>query len=141
MTITRTAPHFLRVHALLVLGALLFVLPAIASAWQTRAQPAQPVIRPVPSSVRFQQAAQQQHATDQLQKSQLQQQLHQSVSDNAKRPTVKDVRTQRQLDAADSVQRDRDRARQRDLLDRERDSSNLPRVIPKAMPAPPQSSR
>lgn len=122
-------------HALLF-GALVLALPGVAGAWQSSKPP---VIRPVPASVQFQQAAQLQHATDQLQKSQLQQQLHQSVSDVAKRPTASDVRSQQQLDAADQAQRDRDRARQQDLLDRERDASTLPRVVPKEMPAPPRS--
>jgi hypothetical protein len=99
---------------------------------------AQPVIRPVPPSVRFQQDAQQQQVRDELQKSQLQQQLQRNVSDNAKRPMAKDARARRQLDQADEAQRDRDRARQQDLLDRERDAANLPRVVPQALPAPKQ---
>jgi hypothetical protein len=135
MTITRIVRHFPLRHALLF-GAMV-ALPGIAGAWQSK----QPVIRPVPANVQFQQAARQQHTTDQLQKSQLQQQLHQSVSDNAKLPTSSDVRSQQQLDEADRAQRDRDRASQQDLLNRERDASNLPRVVPKEMPAPARSSR
>jgi transcription elongation GreA/GreB family factor len=69
----------------------------------------------------------------------LQQQLRQRVSDNAKLPTAKDARARRQLDQADQAQRDRERARQQDLLDRERDAADLPRVVPQALPAPKQS--
>ncbi|MHB1058802.1 MAG: hypothetical protein ACYC0F_13075 [Rhodanobacter sp.] len=137
MTITRPVLHF---HAMRMLlpGMLALALPGIAGAWQQSR--AQPVIRPVPASaVSFQQIAQQQQARDQLQKSQLQQQLRQGVSDNAKRPTANDPRSQRQQEQADQAQRDRDRARQQDLLDRERDASALPRVVLKDLPAPARS--
>jgi len=135
MTITRPAWHSPLLRTLLASVLTLAPLGA-ACAWQ---QPgAQPVIRSVPPSVRFQQDAQQQHVRDELQKSQLQQQLQQSVSDNAKRPMAKDARARGQLDQADQAQRDRDRARQQDLLDRERDAANLPRVVPQALPAPKQ---
>jgi hypothetical protein len=90
-------------------------------------------------SLQFQQTAQQQQTRDQLQKSQLEQQLHQGVADNAKRPTASDPRSQQQLNDADRVQRDRDRANQQDLLDRERDAPALPRVVPKDLPAPSHS--
>ncbi len=132
MTITRPASHFPLLRTLLA-GALALVPLGAACAWQQSGT--QPVIRPVPPSVRFQQDAQQQQVRDELQKSQLQQQLRQGVSDNAKRPTAKDARAQRQLDQADEAQRDRERARQQDLLDRERDAANLPRVVPQAPPA------
>ncbi|WP_426699904.1 hypothetical protein ACPPVV_10850 [Rhodanobacter sp. Col0626] len=140
MTITRTVRHFPLKYALLF-GALVLALPGIAGAWQSTRQP---VIRPVPSNVanlRFQQVQQQQHTIDQLQKSQLQQQLRQSVSDNARRPTTSNVLSQQQLDEADRARSDRERARQQDLLDRERDNATLPRVVPKALPAPAHSSR
>jgi hypothetical protein len=133
MTITRPAWHSPLLRTLLA-SALAFAPLGAACAWQQSGT--QPVIRPVPPNVRFQQDAQQQQLRDELQKSQLQQQLHQSVSDNAKRPTAKDARARRQLDQADQAQRDRDRARQQDLLDRERDAANLPRVVPQALPAP-----
>ncbi|KRE86974.1 hypothetical protein ASG75_02075 [Rhodanobacter sp. Soil772] len=136
MTITRPAWHSPLLRTLLA-GVLAIAPLGAACAWQQSG--AQPVIRPVPPSVRFQQDAQQQQVRDELQKSQLQQQLRQSVSDNAKRPAANDARAQRQLDQADQAQRDRDRARQQDLLDRERDAANLPRVIPPAPPAPEQS--
>jgi hypothetical protein len=118
----------------LLAGVLALAPLGAACAWQQSG--AQPVIRPVPPSVRFQQDAQQQQVRDELQKSQLQQQLQRNVSDNAKRPMAKDARARRQLDQADDAQRDRDRARQQDLLDRERDAANLPRVVPQALPAP-----
>ncbi|WP_447735264.1 hypothetical protein [Rhodanobacter soli] len=133
MTITRLAWHSPPIRMLLA-GLLTLAPLGAACAWQQSGT--QPVIRPVPPNVRFQQDAQQQQLRDELQKSQLQQQLHQSVSDNAKRPTAKDARARRQLDQADEAQRDRDRARQQDLLDRERDAANLPRVVPQALPAP-----
>jgi len=135
MTITRPAWHSPLLRTLLA-GVLALAPLGAACAWQ---QPGtQPVIRPVPPSVRFQQDAQQQHVRDELQKSQLQQQLQQSVSDNAKRPMANDARAREQLDQADQAQRDRDRARQQDLLDRERAAAELPRVVPKALPAPKQ---
>jgi hypothetical protein len=136
MTITPPAWHFPLLRTLLA-GVLTLAPLGAACAWQQSR--AQPVIRPVPPSVRFQQDAQQQHLRDELQKSQLQQQLRQNVSDNAKRPTDKDARARRQLDQADQAQRDRERARQQDLLDRERDAVDLPRVVPKTLPAPERS--
>ncbi|KZC38311.1 MULTISPECIES: hypothetical protein [Rhodanobacter] len=130
MTISHPAwhPPFLRT---LLVGVLALAPLGAACAWQQSGT--QPVIRPVPPSVRFQQDAQQQHVRDELQKSQLQQQLRQGVSDKAKLPA--DARGRRRLDQADQAQRERDRARQQDLLDRERDTSNLPRVVPQALPA------
>lgn len=117
-------------------GLLALALPGMAGAWQATPPP---VIRPVPASVQYQQTMQQQQTRDQLQKSQLEQQLHQSVSDNAKRPSANDARVQRQLDQADQAQRDRDRAYQQDLLDRERAAADLPRVVPQALPASKQN--
>lgn len=135
MTITRLAWHSPLIRALLA-GVLTLAPLGAACAWQQSGT--QPVIRPVPPNVRFQQDAQQQQVRDELQKSQLQQQLQQSVSDNAKRPMANDARTREQLDQADQAQRDRDRARQQDLLDRERAAAELPRVVPQALPAPKQ---
>ena len=135
MTITRPAWHSPLIRALLA-GVLTLAPLGAACAWQQSGT--QPAIRPVPPNVRFQQDAQQQQVRDELQKSQLQQQLQQSVSDNAKRPMANDARTREQFDQADQAQRDRDRARQQDLLDRERAASDLPRVMPQALPAPKQ---
>lgn len=136
MTITRVVSHHPMTRMLLI-GVLALTPLGAACASQSNTQPA---IQPVQSSsLQFQQAAQQQQARDQLQKSQLEQQLHQSVADNAKRPTASDPRTQQQLDEADRAQRERDRANQQDLLNRERDSSTLPRVVPKDLPAPTHS--
>ena len=132
MTITRIVGHF-PLRRTLFVGVLALAPFGAACAWQQSG--AQPVIRPVPPSVRFQQDAQQQRVRDELQKSQLQQQLRQSVSDNAKLPAAKDARAQRQLDQAEQAQRDRDRAREQDLLDRARDASELPRVLPQPLPA------
>ena len=135
MTISRPAWHSPLIRTLLA-GVLTLAPLGAACAWQQSGT--QPVIRPVPPNVRFQQDAQQQQVRDELQKSQLQQQLQQSVSDNAKRPMANDARTREQLDQADQAQRDRDRARQQDLLDRERAAADLPRVVPQALPAPKQ---
>lgn len=118
----------------MLLAGVLALAPPAARAWQQ-----QPAIQPVSPSVRFQQQAQQQQVRDDLQKSQLQQQLQQSVSDNAKRPMAKDARAQRQLDQAEQARRDRERARQQDLLDRQRDTPELPRVVPQARPASARS--
>lgn len=136
MTITRVVFHNSMMYTLLI-GALALAPLGVACAWQSSTQPA---IKPVQSSsLQFQQTAQQQQTRDQLQKSQLEQQLHQGVADNAKRPTASDPRSQQQLNDADRVQRDRDRANQQDLLDRERDAPALPRVVPKELPAPSHS--
>ena len=113
-----------------VTGVLVLAPLGAACAWQSAAKA---------SSLQFQQNASQQQTRDQLQKSQLSQQLRQGVTDNAKRPTAKQARAQQQLDDADRAQRDRDRANQQDLLDRERAAAALPRVIPKDLPPPPRS--
>lgn len=131
MTISRLARH---VPAGLLV-ALVLGLPGIAAAWQSDTRP---LIRPAPPGVQFQQAAQQQEARDQLQQGLLEQQLHQGVSDNAKRPSAGNPRQQRQLEQADQAQRDRDRARLQDLLDRERDAPTPPRVVPQTSPVPKQ---
>lgn len=112
MTITRVVSHSFEIRALLI-GVLALAPFGAACAWQSATQS---------SGQQFQQAAQQQQTRDQLQKSQMEQQLHQSVSDNAKRPTAGNPRTQQQLDDADRAQRDRDRANLQDLIDRERDA-------------------
>jgi hypothetical protein len=135
MTITRLAWHDPMKHVLLF-GALALAPLGASGTGQSGTQP---VIRPVPASVQFQQAAQQQQTRDRLQKSLQQQQLRQGVSDNAKRPHAKDAGIRKQLDAADQAQRDRDRARLQALLDRDREMSTLPRVVPQALPAPAHS--
>ncbi len=135
MTITRFAlPHSM-MRALL-LGALALAPLGTACAWQSARQPTSWAPSP---SVQFQQTAQQQQTRDQLQKSQLQQQLHQGVADNAKRPTASDPRNQQQLDQAARAQGERDHAAQQDLLNRQRDASTLPRVVPKDLPSPSRS--
>ncbi|WP_426689736.1 hypothetical protein [Rhodanobacter ginsengiterrae] len=134
MTKTRTVWHY-PVKRLLLAGSFVLAPLGTAAAWQSTTQPA---IRPVPPSVQFQQAAQQQKVRDDLQQSQLQQQLHNAVSETAKRPSANDTRSQDQLDKARQAQRERDRAAQQDLLDRERDAQPLPRVVPKALPTSSQ---
>ena len=109
-------------------------------AWQSTRPPPTPVLISPPPSVQFQQTVQQQQVRDQLQKSQLQQQLHQGVTDNAKRPGTRDTRSQQQFDQTDQAQRERYRANQQDLLDRQPDASTLPRVIPQSRPAQASSA-
>jgi hypothetical protein len=121
----------------LLLGALALAPLGAACAWQSAKQPTSWVAQS--PSVQFQQTVQQQQTRDQLQKSQLQQQLHQGVADKAKRPTASDPRSQQQLDHAARAQSERDRAAQQDLLNRQRDASTLPRVVPKALPSPSRS--
>jgi len=114
----------------LLTGALALAPLGAACAWQAATPP---------SNLQYQQTVQQQQTRDQLQKSQLSQQLHQDVADNARRPTANNARAQQQLDAAERAQRARDRANQQDLLDRDRAATALPRVVPKDLPAPPHS--
>jgi hypothetical protein len=128
MTNTRVVSHYPMMRTLLS-GVLALAPLGAACAWQSAQL----------SSLQYQQVAQQQQTRDQLQKSQIEQQLHQSVADTAKRPTATDPRTQQQLEAADRAQRERDRATQQDLLDRERGVSTLPRVVPTVAPAPAHS--
>ncbi|WP_254423887.1 hypothetical protein [Rhodanobacter sp. C03] len=106
------------VLALLPLGAACAVQPAQAN------------------SAQYQQTVQQQQTRDQLQKSQQQQQLHQDVSDNAKRPLANNPQAQQQMDQADRAQQDRDHATQQDLLNRQQNAADLPRVVPQPQPAP-----
>lgn len=122
----------------LLIGALVLAPTGFAGAWQSVAPPPRlvvPIVVP-PPDLQFRQAVHQQQVTDQLQKSQLQQQLHQSVSDQAKQPGVKEASLQQQLKQADQARRDRDRASQQDIVDRNRDrAASLPRVIPQGQPA------
>lgn len=85
-------------------------------------------------NAQFQQTVQQQQTNSQLQQSQLQAQLRQNVADNARLPSANDKQAQKQADQAEQAQRDRDRAAQQDLLDRQRDASQLPRVVPNQPP-------
>lgn len=124
MTITRVITHFSVTHALLLVGiAVLAPFGAVCAAQSTQAQAAQ-----------FQQTVQQQQTRDQLQKSQQQQQLHQNVSDNAKLPLANNAQAQQQIQQADRAQQDRDRASQQDLLNRQQNTSDLPRVVPQSQP-------
>lgn len=93
-----------------------------------------PVLVTAPPDYRFQQAVQQQKVRDQVQQSQLEQQLRQGVSSNASRPTVGDLKVQQQLQQAQQAQLNSDQARQQSLIDQYRQTPILPRVVPKAMP-------
>jgi hypothetical protein len=143
MTMARPVFFHRRFQPLLI-AALVLAPTGFAGAWQSLASPPPPrLVVPIvvpPPDLQFRQAVQQQQVTDQLQKSQLQQQLHQSVSDQAKQPGVKDASLQQQLKQADRARRDRDRAAQQDIVDRNRDrAASLPRVIPQGQPASSQS--
>lgn len=135
MTISSIVRHF-PAKRTLWFAAVAVALPGMSAAWQASGQS---TIRPVSPSERYQQSAQQQRTRDQAQTQQMQQQLRQGVSDNAKRPIADDARARKQLDQADRAQRDRDHARLQDLLDSERDATNLPRVVPKDLPSPQHS--
>jgi len=122
MTITRVIKHFPVTHTLLA-GVLALSPLGVACAMQAQ-------------SAQFQQTVQQQQTRDQLQKSQQQQQLHQNVSDNAKLPLANNTQAQQQIEQADRAQQDRDRAAQQDLLNRQQNAADLPRVLPQTQPAP-----
>ncbi len=114
--------------ALGLAGVLLAAPVGAARAWQSQT-----------ASERFQQTVQQQQTRDQLQNSQLQQQLHQNVADTAKLPSANNPGMQQQLDLAERAQADRDRAAQQAELDRARNQAALPRLIPQNQPAPARS--
>ena len=89
MTISSTVRHFPLKRTLWSAAfAFALALPGVSVAWQANGQS---TIRPVSPSERYQQSAQQQRARDQLQTQQMQQQLREGVSDNAKRPLASDA--------------------------------------------------
>ncbi|MEP7186909.1 MAG: hypothetical protein ABI767_13840 [Rhodanobacter sp.] len=128
-------------------GLLVLAFAGSASAWQSTPpppppppiKPAKPVLVLPPSNLRFQQVVQQQKVRDQLQQSQLEQQLHRGVASNARLPAATYPNLQ-QDDQAEQAQLERDRARQQDLLDQYRQTPVLPRVVPKDLPKPDQDS-
>lgn len=130
MTKTRIVWHS-SMTRLLLSGTFALAPMGAASAWQAATQP---TIRPVSPSVQFQQDAQQQKVRDDLQKSQLQQQLRQGVANISARTAQDDASAREQREKAQQAQRERDRAAQQDLLDRQRDAADLPRVVPKELP-------
>jgi hypothetical protein len=141
MTNSLTARHYRTIGRLLA-GLLAIVLAGSACAWQATPppiKPAKPILIAPPPEVRFQQVVQQQKALDQLQQSQLEQQLHRDVSTNAQRPTSAAAKAQ-QHGQAEQAQLERDRARQQDLMDQYRLTPVLPRVVPKDLPAPDQDN-
>ena len=120
----------------LVAACLLLPLGA-AMAWQAvpPPRPVAPLLLQPPPQVQFQQMVQQQQVRDQLQKSELQQQLQQGVSDTAKRPLTADSPLRKQTDSADQARQDRERARQRDLLQRYQDAAAAPAAPTVGAPA------
>lgn len=136
------AKRYLRVASVLM-ALITFALAAPVAA-QSALAPSQRVapvvIAPAPA-IRFQQAAQQQQVRNQVQQSQLEQQLRQGVSNNANRPTAAaDPKVQQQQDEAAQAQLNRDRASQQELLYQYRQAPVLPRVVPKDLP-PPDASK
>lgn len=137
------AKRDLRIASVLLLVLITFALAAPVSAQSTPAptQRATPVVIAPASDIRFQQAVQRQQVSNQLQQSQLEQQLRQGVSKNANRPTAAaDPKVQQQQDEAARAQLNRDRASQQDLLNQYRHTPVLPRVVPKDLP-PPDASK
>ncbi|MEO7067070.1 MAG: hypothetical protein ABI114_09205 [Rhodanobacter sp.] len=112
----------------LLLGVCALAPMASALAWQSVAPPkaVAPVLRQSSPQVQFQQVVQQQQVRDQLQKSQMQQQLQQGVSDTAKRPLPADSAVRKQTDSADKAREERERARQKDLLERYQNAAAMP---------------
>ena len=141
----------LRKSGIRIASVLLLVLPVLAAAQSAPPLPpprqATPpkvwVLTPPPAAMQFRQSAQQQHLRDQLQKSQLESNLHQYVSDQSRRPASEDALTRAQAEQADQARRARDHAAQQDLLDR---STRLtaPPPVPHLQPVPepaPASTR
>ncbi len=135
-------------HSRCILLSLLIVainlLPAGAvHAWQSPAPllpPPPPLVFVPAPDAQFQQVVRLQQTTDQLQKSQLEQQLHQAVADQARLPSANNPALQQQLSNADQAQRNRDRAARQDLIDRYRSqATTLPRVIPENAPVSSRS--
>lgn len=126
-------PYLVGLGVMLPLGA--------AMAWQAAppARPVAPVLLPPPPQVRFQQVVHQQQINDQLQKSQMQQQLQQGVSDTAKRPLAADSPLRKQADSADQARQERERARQRDLQQRYQNAAVTPAAPTVVIPAPTHS--
>jgi hypothetical protein len=141
MNMTSSCRFILR--QLSLVAALALAPAGGVGAWQaanpSANRPAPPVMVAPPPGAQFRQTVQQQQTRDELQKSQLEQQLQQQVSDNAKRPGAAHPGLQQQLDHADRARRDRDRAAQQDRLDRYQRQARLPRVVPQPWPASPRS--
>lgn len=131
---------------LLAAGALLSF--GTVQAQQTTHKPnpspaARPMIAPTPPqpNLQFQQTVQQQQLRSELQKSQLQGQLQQNVSDVAKTPYSPTSSMYRQIDQADRARQDGDRARQRNLVDRYWGVPvPPPRVVPAKSKNPPAAA-
>ena len=144
MRISCVIGHYRSISGWLPGALMLLLLPLAAHALQATppipTRPAPVVIIQAPPAVQFQQTAQQQHIRDRMQKSQLQQQLQQSVSDNAKRPLPADSPTRTQLEQADSARQNRNHAVQQDLLDRYQ-RANPPPPVPHVQPASPRSGQ
>ncbi len=153
MPISRAGSQLHRLVANFGVVALM-TLPFAAAAWQANpaapsvalpaAPPAAPpvwMVNPPPPAVQFQQSAQQQQLRDQLQKRQLESSLHQSVSDHTRRVLIEDPLTRTQRDQAEQSRRDRERAEQRDLLQRSQRIAPPPIPHLQPAPAPPTSSR
>ncbi|MBB6244234.1 hypothetical protein [Rhodanobacter sp. MP1X3] len=93
--------------------------------------PAKPPAKPAPpasvprivivqpsANAQFQQAMRQAQLRGQLQQAQVEQQNHQAVRDNSRRPYDNNSQMQQQMDQADAAQQRTDRARQQSIIDR-----------------------
>lgn len=133
----------------LSLGAALALCPAFTLAQQTT-QPPKPAassnaaannaaLLQAQRNYQAQQAVQQQHLQDQLQKNQVQEQQRQRQAAAVARPFANDPATTSAINATDQAQRDRYDANQRDAVDRYRSAVGVtPTVLP---PAPQKSSQ
>jgi ABC-type sugar transport system substrate-binding protein len=142
MTVSRAISNPRTTSTLLLgLAGVALLGPAVAQqATPPLARQAAPVVVVPLPDFGFRQAVQQQQARDQLQQSQLEQQLRQGVSKNASRPTAADPKVQQQLDQAAQAQLNRDHASQQNLLNQYHQTPELPRVVPKPLP-PPDASK
>lgn len=95
---------------------------AVAATPPAKPAPPAPVSRIVvvqPSAnVPFQQTMRQAQLRGQLQQAQVEQQNHQAVRDNSRRPYDNNSQMQQQMDQADAAQQRTDRARQQSIIDR-----------------------
>jgi hypothetical protein len=136
MTNLRIVRHY-RTTGRLLTGLLALGFASSACAWQSTPpppiKPAKPVVISPRPDLRFQQVVQQQKARDQQQQSQLEQQLHNDVANNSRRPTATDAQVKQQRD---QTTLERDQVQQQDLMNQYRQMQPLPRVVPKKLPPP-----
>ena len=109
---------------------------AVAAVTSVTPPPRPVVIRPS-AQARFQQAVQQNQATHQLQKAQVEQQLHQGAAESARQPHANNPAMQQQIDQAAAAQQQTDNVRQRAIINRYQ-ATPVPQgqvVVPQPVPA------